>query len=99
MRGESYAIADEVGNGYVVDKEGNIAKTTATQATAAAQRGNKNYNISFRFEKGDGKFGFDEKKYDAFSKYYQQPEDGSYVAWKALSSAESDEIYIAQYII
>lgn len=38
---ESYAIVDEVGNGYIVDKEGNIVKTTASQATAAAQRGKR----------------------------------------------------------
>lgn len=91
-KGESYSITDEVGNGYIVDKEGNIVKTTATQATASAHRGNRNYNITFRWDKGEGKFGFDENKYDALSKYYQRLQDGSYVPWKALSSSGPDAI-------
>jgi hypothetical protein len=85
-KGESYSITDEVGNGYVVDKDGNITKTTATEAIAANQRGDRNYNIQLRFEKGEGKFGFDEKKYDALAQYYQQLEDGNFIAWKAVSS-------------
>lgn len=91
-KGESYAIIDEVGNGYVVDEKGNIAKTTATEASAAATRGNREYDLVFRFSKGDGRFGFDEKKYDALAHYYQLLEDGTHAPWKALSSAGSDPI-------
>lgn len=91
-KGESYAIVDEVGNGYVVDQQGNIAKTTATEARSAATRGGRKYDLNFRFARGHGKYGYDERKYDALSRYYQQLEDGSYVAWKALSSAGADDL-------
>ncbi|HEY9487319.1 MAG TPA: fibronectin type III domain-containing protein, partial [Chryseosolibacter sp.] len=88
----SYAIVDETGNGYIIDTKGNIAKTTANEATAAATRGDRTYNLIFRFAKGDGRFGFDEKKFEALSPYYQQLEDGIYIPWKALSSARPDTI-------
>ena len=91
-KGESYAITDDLGNGYVVDKQGNIAKTTATEAIAAAARGDRKYSHIFRFARGDGKFGFDDRKHEALSEYYQQLDDGSYVSWKALSSARPDGI-------
>jgi hypothetical protein len=85
-KGKSYSVVDEAGNGYVVDKEGNVTKTTADEARAAAARGDRNYNIVLRFEKGRGVLGFDEKKYDALASYYQQLESGEYIAWKAVSS-------------
>ncbi len=89
-KGESYALTDETGSGYVIDKQGNIAKTTATQARAAAARANRNYDLTFAFEKGEGRFGFDEKKLDALSRYYQQLDDGTYIAWKSLSTSHPD---------
>lgn len=91
-KGETYAIVDEVGNGYVVHKEGNIAKTTATEATAAAARGNRSYDLKFSFARGPGKFGFDEKQFEGLSQYYQQIGDGVYAAWKALSSSGPDQL-------
>ena len=91
-KGESYSITDEVGNGYVIDKDGNIVKTTATEAMAANARGNRNYEIKLRFEKGEGTFGFDEKKYDALAQNYQQIEGGEFTAWKAVSSSEPDKV-------
>ncbi|MBT1705421.1 fibronectin type III domain-containing protein [Fulvivirgaceae bacterium PWU20] len=90
-KGQSYSIVDDVGNGYVVDKEGNITKATATEATAAASRGERTYNIVLKFEKA-GKFGFDEKKYDVLAPYYQQLENGDYVTWKAVSGTEQDKV-------
>lgn len=90
-KGESYSIVDEVGNGYVVDKEGNITKTTAEVARGAAERGDRNYTIALRFEKGDGKLGFDAKKYDALAQHYQQLESGEYIPWKAVTS-KSDPV-------
>jgi hypothetical protein len=89
-KGRSYAIVDEMGNGYVVDEKANIAKTTATEALAAASRGNRQYNLALTFEKGNGRFGFDRKVHEALSSYYQQLEDGTFVSWKALSSGASD---------
>jgi|GEM_PF-2665943 len=92
-KGKSYSIVDGVGNGYVVDKEGNITKTTADQALAAADRGNRDYNIAMRFEKpSNGKFGFDAKKYEALNSFYQQLNEGDYIAWKAVTSSESDQV-------
>jgi hypothetical protein len=43
-KGESYVIVDEFGNGYVVDREGNATKTTASEARAVAARGQQNTN-------------------------------------------------------
>jgi hypothetical protein len=85
-KGQSYSIVDEAGNGYIVDKEGDITKTTAQAARDAAGRGDRNYTITLRFEKGKAVFGFDEKKYDALASNYQQLEDGPFIAWKAVSS-------------
>ncbi|WP_159453793.1 fibronectin type III domain-containing protein [Ohtaekwangia koreensis] len=91
-KGKSYSIADEVGNGYVVDKKGNITKTTAEEAREAAGRGDRNYTITLTFTKGDGKLGFDEKKYEALSGYYQQLDGGQYIPWKAVTNSLSDPV-------
>ena len=91
-KGESYAIVDQAGNGYVVDEQGNIAKTTSAEASATATRGNKKYNLAMSFFPGEGGFGFDEKRFDGLASYYQQMDDGTYVPWKALSSSRPDVI-------
>jgi hypothetical protein len=91
-RGESYAIADEAGNGYVIDKQGNIAKTSAAEARASAARGDRSYDLAFQFSKGEAKFGFDEMRFDALAPWYQQLDDGTYAAWKALSTSQTDAI-------
>lgn len=91
-KGESYAVVDRVGNGYVIDEKGNIAKTTSTEAEATATRGNRTYSLAVHFDGGDGLFGFDARKFEALSSYYQQLDDGTYVAWKALSSSRPDEM-------
>lgn len=91
-KGKSYSIADEVGNGYVVDEKGNITKTTAEEARNAAGRGDRNYTIALTFSKGNGKYGFDEKKYEALSSYYQQLEGGQYIPWKAVTASQPDAV-------
>lgn len=91
-KGKSYAIVDDVGNGYVVDQHAHVAKTTATEARAAARRGDRGYALKVLFAGGAGRFGFDEKQYDALAQYYQPLSDGSYAAWKALSSVEPDAL-------
>ncbi len=91
-KGKSYSIVDDIGNGYVVDKEGNVTKTTADQALAAAERGNRDYNIGLTFNRGGGRFGFDAKKYEALNSFYQQLERGDYIAWKAVSSSQADGV-------
>jgi hypothetical protein len=94
QKGQSYSVVDSAGNGYVVDKDGNIVKTTAAQAIAANDRGKRSYNLTIKFEKGDGKFGFDEKKYDGIAHYYQQLENGNYIPWKAVTSSEVDALNV-----
>ena len=89
-RGESYALADGAGNGYVIDEKGNIAKTTSTAATETATRGNRNYRIALQFVPEGSEFGFDEKRFDGLESYYQRLEDGTHVPWKALSTSRPD---------
>jgi len=91
-KGKSASIIDDAGNGYVVDKEGNIAKTTAAAALEAYNKGQREYNMQLQFAKGNGQFGFDEKKLDALAQYYQQLEDGSFIPWKAVSPSEYDVV-------
>ncbi len=90
--GKSVAIVDETGSGYVVDNKGNVAKTTASEARAAAARGDRTYDIAVEFAKGGGPYGFDAKKFESLSRYYQQLDNGDYVSWKALSSSAPDFI-------
>lgn len=85
-KGKSYSVVDETGNGYIVSEEGEITKVTAQEARDAAGRGDREYAITLRFEKGMAVFGFDEKRYDALASNYQQLEDGPYIAWKAVTS-------------
>lgn len=91
-KGTSYSVADQTGNGYVIDRQGNISKTTATDAIAAAGRGNRNYNIALKFEKGEGKYGFDSKTHDVLAHNYQELEGGQYVAWKSLPAGHTDNV-------
>ncbi|RAW02131.1 polymorphic toxin-type HINT domain-containing protein [Pseudochryseolinea flava] len=91
-KGQSASVVDAAGNGYIVDKEGNIAKTTAETAMAAYEKSQRNYNMQLVFAPGTGKFGFDEKKLDALSSYYQQLQDGSFIPWKAVSSSKHDGV-------
>lgn len=91
-KGESVSVVDNAGNGYVVDRQGNIAKTTATEARAAAARGERKYEWNFRFSRGDGKFGFDVKKFETLAPYYQQADNGTAVPWKAVSTSRPDRI-------
>lgn len=103
-KGTSYAIADEGGNGYIVDKEGNIKKTTATDALAAGAKANREYsndpNLKVNFIKADNaKYGFDEPLPIAIgtvlAQNYQQTENGDKVAWKALAAGFPDKVVAA----
>jgi len=94
QKGESYSVVDDAGNGYVVDKDGNIAKTTAAEARAANERGNRTYSLKVKFEKGKGEFGFDEKKYEGLSQQYQQLDDGQFIAWKAVTASQTDPVNV-----
>lgn len=99
-KGTSYAVADEIGNGYIVKEDGEIIKTTATDAVQAGERGQREYssdpNLSVTFTRSEGraKYGFDEMRQGTLAQHYQQTENGKYVAWKALSSGESDYVKV-----
>jgi len=97
--GKSFSIADDIGNGYVVDKEGNLVKTTANEAVATAERGDRKYNIALKFEKGNGTYGFDEQPKDAskdiLASYYQAMEDGKRISWKAMADGKTDFVTAA----
>ncbi len=98
-KGTSYAIADEAGNGYIVDKEGNIKKTTAADALAAGAKANREYstdpNSKVNFIKaGNTKYGFDEPQ-TVLAQNYLQTEAGDKVAWKALAAGLTDNIVAA----
>lgn len=99
-KGKSFSVADDIGTGYVVDKEGNVVKTTASEAVAASERGNRKYNIALKFEKGKGTYGFDEQPQNAavkdlLSSYYQAMEDGKRISWKALADGKTDFVSAA----
>lgn len=89
--GTRYALTDAVGNGYVVDANGNIAKTTAAQAQATRERGRRTYDIKFRFHKGVARYGFDEFTYSPLRHFYQE-ENGEVISWKALSDSRPDAV-------
>lgn len=98
-KGTSYAISDDAGNGYLVDEEGNIKKTTAADALAAGAKANREYstdpNSKVNFIKaGNTKYGFDEPQ-TVLSQNYQQTENGDKVAWKALAAGLTDNIVAA----
>ncbi len=89
--GTTAAIKDDNGNGYLVDKKGNIHKTTAD---VAAKAGNREYNLMLRFAaNAQVRYGFDEQKYDAITGY--EKIDGYKVPWKAVTSGGSDVVTAA----
>lgn len=98
-KGTSYAISDDAGNGYIVDKEGNIKKTTAADALVAGAKANREYstdpNLKVIFSRADDtKYGFDEPQ-TVLPQNYQQTEAGDKVAWKALATGLPDNVVAA----
>lgn len=97
--GKTVAITDEAGNGYLVDKEGKVTKTTATDAQLAGARGEREYstdeNLKVDFLKATNtKHGLDLPQ-NVLAHNYQQTENGEYVAWKALKAGEEDHVAVA----
>lgn len=98
-KGTSYAISDDAGNGYLVDKEGNIKKTTTADALAAGAKANREYstdpNLKVIFSRAeDTKYGFDEPQ-TVLPQNYQQTEAGDKVAWNALATGLPDNVVAA----
>lgn len=97
QQGKSYAVADEVGNGYLVDKEGNIRKTTSADALAAGARGAREYLTDpgqwVTFHVADQMVhGLDEHRDGTLPEQYQLAENDKFIAWKALASGEPDVV-------
>lgn len=98
-KGKTVAIADEAGNGYLVDKDGKVTKTTATDAQLAGARGEREYStnpdLQVDFKKaGPTKFGLDDYQ-SVLTQNYQQTENGKYISWKALATGQNDEVAAA----
>jgi TANFOR domain-containing protein len=88
--GETYAIKDDKGNAYLVDKNGKVHKTSADVATKAA---NREYNLTLKFTEDPlAKNGFDKKKHDALTNDYEVLENGYDVPWKAVESNATDPV-------
>lgn len=96
---EKFCHTDDAGNGYLVDKEGNIKKTTTADALAAGAKANREYstdpNLKVIFSRADDtKYGFDEPQ-TVLPQNYQQTEAGDKVAWKALATGLPDNVVAA----
>lgn len=89
--GQTAAVTDIKGNGYLVDSKGNIHNTTAAIAAAAAKR---EYNLNVNFAKAtDSKFGFDKKKHDALINTYEHLKDEYYASWKSVATGQTDNVF------
>lgn len=88
--GETYAIKDDNGKGYIVDAKGKVHETTAA---VAAKAGNREYNLKLKFaEDALAKFGFDEKRYDGLAEKYEKLEDKYFVSWKSVATGVTDPV-------
>ncbi|MFN7234521.1 MAG: hypothetical protein ACK5U1_08700, partial [Cyclobacteriaceae bacterium] len=87
--GTSAAITDSAGNGYIVDKKGNIHSTTAE---IAAKAGNREYNLALKFDASPNQaFGFD-VKHNPLAVKYERLEGDNYASWKAVATARTEAV-------
>jgi hypothetical protein len=87
--GTSAAITDSSGNGYLVDKKGNIHKTSAD---VAAKAGNREYNLALKFDASPNQaFGFD-VKHDPLAVKYERLEGDKYASWKSVATGRTDAV-------
>ena len=87
--GTSAAVTDSAGNGYIVDKKGNIHKTTAE---IAAKAGNREYNLALKFDASpDQAFGFD-VKHDPLAAKYERLEGDKFAPWKSVATGRTDAV-------
>jgi hypothetical protein len=85
--GTSAAITDSAGNGYIVDKKGNIHKTSAD---VAAKAGSREYNLALKFDASPNQaFGFD-VKHDPLAVKYERLEGDKYASWKSVATGRTD---------
>lgn len=87
--GTNYAVKDDSGNGYLVDKKGNIHKTTSDAVTKLA---NREYNLVLKFNKdARSKYGFDQNKFNPPADT-ESLTNGYKVPWKSVASGISDPV-------
>ena len=87
--GTSAAVTDSAGNGYIVDKKGNIHKTTAE---IAAKAGNREYNLALKFDASPSQaFGYD-VKHDPLAVKYERLEGDKYASWKSVATGRTDAV-------
>ncbi|MFO0488896.1 MAG: hypothetical protein ACK5ZY_11560 [Cyclobacteriaceae bacterium] len=87
--GTSAAITDSAGNGYIVDKKGNIHSTTAE---IAAKAGNREYNLALKFDASPNQaFGFD-VKHNPLAVKYERLEGDKYASWKSVATGRTDAV-------
>lgn len=92
--GNNYAVKDEAGNGYLVDKNGNIHATTSDVATKLA---NREYNLLVTFRKDAiSNYGFDQSGLNPPDDTEVLPKGdekkGYNVAWKSVASGRVDGV-------
>ncbi|MFN8689125.1 MAG: hypothetical protein ACK5XL_03900, partial [Cyclobacteriaceae bacterium] len=80
---------DSAGNGYIVDKKGNIHSTTAE---IAAKAGNREYNLALKFDASPNQaFGFD-VKHNPLAVKYERLEGDKYASWKSVATGRTDAV-------
>ncbi len=91
--GQTYAVKDSKGKGYLVGADGGITSTTAEKAEKAA---NREYNLILSFNKSRlTKYGFDKKPTEPQYKSligYEELKGGYQVAWKAVATNNQDDV-------
>jgi TANFOR domain-containing protein len=92
--GNNYALKDDAGNGYLVDKKGNIHATSSAVATKLA---NREYNLLVTFRKdAASNYGFDQSGLnppDDTEVLEEDDENKKYkVAWKSVATGRVDGV-------
>lgn len=86
--GQTYAVTDKKGKGYLVDSNGGITRTTADNAVKASKR---EYNLKISFAEAPNTIhGFDKKSIDVLAYTYEKLGDSYYVPWKAVPANSLD---------
>lgn len=89
--GQNYAIRDDEGHGYLIDKKGTIHATTADVATQAA---NRELHLALNFAAAENaQYGFDDGKLNqSLPNEYEILNDTYVVAWKAIKANATDVV-------
>lgn len=87
--GTNYALKDDSGNGYLIDKNGNVHKTTSDMVDKLAKR---EYNLVLKFREAPAsRYGFDQNRFNPPADK-EVLKDSYRVAWKSVASGTSDPV-------